>query len=61
MTLSPAQSTALAYLAKVPAGSWGYVRTATAKALQARGLVYASRTKPGDAFGHRYMRCSLVA
>lgn len=64
MTLSPSMTAALEYLQRATtgnnAGKYGYVKTATAKALQDRGLVYAAPTKPGDAFERGHMRCILA-
>ncbi len=64
MNLSPTMTAALAYLKTATTGSnagkFGYVKTATAKALQARGLVYATPAKPGDTFARGYMRCVLA-
>lgn len=60
MNLSPTMTAALAYLATVPAGADGFVKTATAKALRRRGLIYATPTKRGDAFERGHMRCVLA-
>ena len=64
MRLSPSMTSALAYLQRATtggnAGKHGFVKTATAKALQDRGLVYAAPTKPGDAFERGHMRCVLA-
>ena len=55
--LSPTMTAALAYLATVPAGQVGYVKTTTAKALRRRGLIAAA---PGRSDFPGTMRCVLV-
>ena len=64
MNLSPTMTAALTYLQRATTdgneGKHGFVKTATAKALQARGLVYAAPARKGDAFERGHMRCVLA-